>query len=724
LAKFRFSPELACSSNGLFILFATAKGAFSLMLLKLMRLRMQVSLLLLLVASGHCMAQANGDICRTTKLVLKNLEKYHYSPPTFDAAARKEIVSLFIEGIDPYGFYFLGSDKKSLEDVAAMDGEGVFCSMIEMAGLMYRQRLQATDSFISNYVKAPMEFSNADTLYYSPRYKSFLAKDVAAQQNYLKKKIKLSVLTSMYEAQKDSASKRTEAQREEAARNEIQRKLRKHEGMLKERGKLERYVAEEFWNAMAHRCDPHSCYFNNSDKSDFEKQISVEDFSYGLVTKENDDGQVEIVRLIPGSPAWKANELNEGDVITAMTTDGKKVDLSTLTEEEINDLIESAQSKNILLTVKKKNSQEKKVSLRREKMQSQENSLNGYILKDDKISLGYIPLPAFYTNMEDYQPMGCSNDVAKEILKLKKENIDGLILDLRFNGGGAMNEAMSLAGIFIDEGPLGIEKSREGKPFTLRDFNRGTIYDGPLVVLVNGYSASASEFLSGVLQDYNRAVIVGAPTYGKGTAQSILLVDSTQKDYLGYKSGYLKLTEGKFYRVNSTSNQNKGIQPDVALPGIDIENYYDKESGTPYHLPSDTVGKKVVYNAGPAFPVSYLIEHSAARVKINPFFAKVQAVSDSISIYYKNDSKIAITKKAVNQYLQNLDGLKKTVNDLSDGKESAFKAINNKFEDKVLEFDEDGKKQNEERIKGLNSDRELEEACFILKDLINYSKPK
>ncbi len=196
--------------------------------------------------------------------------------------------------------------------------------------------------------------------------------------------------------------------------------------------------------------------------------------------------------------------------------------------------------------------------------------VKSFILKGEK-KIGYISLPSFYIDWEDENSVnGCANDVAKEIVKLKKENIEGLIIDVRYNGGGSVREAVDLAGIFIDGGPVSIYKNRQPKPTILKDANRGTIYEDPLLIMVNGYSASASELFAGVMQDYNRAVIVGSNTYGKATGQVIFPLDTTvqlSKDYKNSKSDYfLKLTVSQIFRVTGKTAQFTGIVPDIILP--------------------------------------------------------------------------------------------------------------------------------------------------------------
>src|SRR5437868_1031392 len=325
------------------------------------------------------MSQTDASLCHTTHLVLKIISAHHYNPSAFEAAARREVVDLFMEEFDPRGFYFLSSDKKVLYNVVDTDGVNIFCKAMDKATLLYWQRALQTDSFISGYLKTPLKFDGSDTIFYKPGRKHELADDWAAQKKRIAKRLKFEVLMLMYELQDDSAQTISDAAAEEKARKQV---LKEFTGKnFLEKGKLENKIAEGFWNAIVLRCDPHSSYFNDNEKSGFDKQLSAQELSYGLIIQENDKGEIEIVRLIPGSAAWKTNELHEGDIITALSTpEGKRIDISTMTEEEINELIESARYKKMFFTIKKKNMQEKKVAVVPEKIQSETNVISSYVL--------------------------------------------------------------------------------------------------------------------------------------------------------------------------------------------------------------------------------------------------------------------------------------------------------------------------------------------------------
>ena len=216
-------------------------------------------------------------------------------------------------------------------------------------------------------------------------------------------------------------------------------------------------------------------------------------------------------------------------------------------------------------------------------------------------------MPGFYTDWESDYAKGCANDMAKELIKLKQEKVDGIIIDLRNNGGGSMKEAIELSGIFINAGPVAISVDNNRQPLVHKDPNMGAIYDGPLLVMVNGFSASASELLAASLQDYHRAIIVGSPTFGKASGQGVYpLIDKSYAYNRSHKAtqfGFTKVTTFKFYRITGASHQQKGIIPHIMLPDLFYKTASD-EASLPYALPEDSVVKKTYYKALPDLPIA------------------------------------------------------------------------------------------------------------------------
>ena len=357
-----------------------------------------------------------------------------------------------------------------------------------------------------------------------------------------------------------------------------------------------------------------------------------------------------------------------------------------------------------------------------------ENKVKSYILKGDK-KVGYILLPGFYTDMLDpLSSQGCANDVAKEILKLKEDGIDGLILDIRNNGGGSMDEVLDLAGIFIDEGTFLLTKEKEGAAHIIKDRNRGLVYDGPLVLIVNAGSASASEVLSGIIQDYHRGIIVGGPTFGKATAQVILPLDTTVdlsifNDDLSTKDGFLKLTVKKIFRLNCKSYQKTGIIPDVILPEV-FSGLEFRESSYKNSLTPDSVNKKVLFNPLPQLPLNVFSDKSKERTAKDERFIEIIQLNDSLKRSEKNnmiffsDTASFILHEKINERLH------KKIEKLVSGKSTDFQAINNDKDNELYKMDLYKKEINDDLLNLILEDIYIDESYKIMMDLINFEATK
>jgi len=347
-----------------------------------------------------------------------------------------------------------------------------------------------------------------------------------------------------------------------------------------------------------------------------------------------------------------------------------------------------------------------------------DDKVKSFILKGTN-TIGYIYLPAFY---EDWETLnnglnGCANDVGREILKLKKENINGLILDVRYNGGGSVSEATELAGIFIDAGPVAQVKSRDAKVNTIKDMDRGTIYDGPLVILVNGYSASASELLAGALQDYNRAVIIGSPTYGKATMQVVLPMDTTvtSENFMQRNTeNYLKLTVSKLYRITGATAQFKGVQPDIVLPDI-LDAYITKEADEPNALRPTVIGANKYYTPYAPLPIKALAESVQTEIDTGKYFNAVKNI-----IAYSKQKK---TAKDISLNLKDaLADIDQDVKDDGNIIDSAtvskkFTVQNNQYEMVRIQADSNLKELNEEFIHQVAADAYINIAYSVLAKL-------
>jgi len=539
----------------------------------------KVSIFWILVITGCvCKAQSVDKTAQDIYMISRMAEKFHVQPHPLDDEMSSRIYSRLLDDLDDERIIFLQDDINKLSayklqlDDEILNKRTVFLQLLVD---IYKERLLQADSMMDKVAKTPFIFSTRE-MYTDAENVSWPA-SASSKYDKIRKLLKLYALRRMagrVGAMTDKPSKKYIDSLEPALRREAAATSRRSiQRMLQSPAGIGTIVGDAYCQALAAAYDPHTDYFPPAEKEAFEGELGNKQVLFGFSLKEDDAGNVIIARLIPGSPAFRSGLLNAGDRFMAVQWENKElIDLSSVSLEEVNQVLATPlDGGGAEFTVKKTDGTLRKVTLYKAKVDvDEDNKVQGFVLRGAH-TVGYISLPAFYTDWEDSKGIkGCSNDVAREIIRLKKEKMEGLILDLRYNGGGSMEEAVDLSGLFIDAGPVGQVKSKDGKTETLKDMTRGTIYDGPLIVLVNGFSASASEMVAGTLQDYNRALIVGSSTYGKATAQVVLPIDTTLDldTYDGHSvaSGYIKLTISRLYRVNGTTAQIVGVKPDVVLP--------------------------------------------------------------------------------------------------------------------------------------------------------------
>ena len=469
-------------------------------------------------------------------MITRMAEKFHIKPRTLDETFSNDVFNVFFKRIDASKFLFTQEDLKQLavyRNTLHKEIAGKKVDFLQKVVAIFTERLQSMDTIGENILKQPFKYNIAEK-YTVKEDTSFPANNIALRLK-LYKKLKYTVADDIAFIVSETEDPLKRKKQIDSADIAIRKKVLNSfklsiQKQLQSPGGLPQLIGNSYCKSIANCYDPHSAYMSITDRENFEGQLGKKNMVFGFNLEEDEDGNASIDNLEPGSAAFKSGLINKGDKIVSIQWEGAKpIDVSKATAEEISDILEQNNHAKATLTIQKQDGTKRQVELAKEKEteEAEDNKVKSYLLKGEK-TIGYISLPSFYEDWEDKVSInGCANDVAKEVLKLKKENIDGLVLDLRYNGGGSVKEAVDLAGIFIDAGPITQIKTREPKPFTLKDMNRGTIYDGPISLLVNGFSASASELLAGALQDYNRALIIGSPTYGKATGQSILPMDTT-----------------------------------------------------------------------------------------------------------------------------------------------------------------------------------------------------
>ena len=536
--------------------------------------------LALFIGYASIKAQNFNKPVRDAFLMSRMVAKFHIQPRPLNDDLSAIHFSSLLTSLDEEKCLFTQEDiykltawKHKLDD----EVKGRQSAFLQLLASIYKQRLAQVDTMAENICKTPFNFSQKE-IFTVAEDTSYPA-NIAAMRAKNYKLLKLAVLEGVVDYALQRGYVKAPSQKmidslEPAIRKKVGATFRRSiKRLLQSPEGIERIVGNVYCHTLAASYDPHTAYLTADVKTEFESHLGKKPMEFGLALDEDEDGKVQIGYLKPGSSAFQCGQLNEGDKIISLQWDNREpIDVSTASLAEIDQMLAGAGSGKVTMSVKKTDGTTRQVSLQKAEAAtaSDDDRVKGFILKGPK-KLGYISLPAFYTDWEDYNGVnGCANDVAKEIIKLKKENIEGLVLDLRYNGGGSMQEGIDLAGLFIDAGPVAQVQTRDAKITSLKDVNRGMVYDGPLLLLVNGASASASEMVAATLQDYNRALVLGSPTFGKATIQVILPMDTTidLETFTERKQAdsYVKLTISKLYRLNGSSSQLKGVQPQVVVP--------------------------------------------------------------------------------------------------------------------------------------------------------------
>lgn len=547
-------------------------------------------------------------------LITRMADRYHVSPRPLDKDMSAAIFTQLLDGLDGQRLIFTADDIRQLSayrltlDQEILNRRTAFLTLLAS---LYRQRLTQTNSLIDGITARPFDFTLHETI--NTGEDSSWPASRQALRSRIARLLKYSVGEGIANEVLDNSDLRP------ASRDSLEIALRKKAAarmhrsirrILQSPQGIEGIVGNIYCQSLASCYDPHTAWFPPDEKAAFELMLGNKPLSFGLALTEDENGNPSISKLLAGGPAFLSGSLHEGDKILTIRWDNREpIDVSGASLEETDRILADEGGTRLTLTVRKPDGTTRDVTLDKKPVaeDNDDDKVQGFVLNGAR-TVGYISLPAFYEDWEDPRGInGCSNDVAKEILRLKRSNITGLILDLRYNGGGSMQEAVDLAGIFIDAGPVAQIKTREAKVITLKDIIRGTVYDGPLILLVNGSSASASEMVAGTLQDYNRALIVGSPTYGKATAQVVLPMDTTidlaTYDGKAQASSYLKVTISKLYRITGNTAQRSGVQPDILLPDPP-DALTEREDDEKFALPANPIDANKYYKPLPPLPLA------------------------------------------------------------------------------------------------------------------------
>lgn len=654
------------------------------------------------------------------------LTEIHYSPKDINDKFSKEVFKKYIALVDQDKGVYLQSDINDLKKYETkVDDEilGGPVNFVPASYELFKKRLPEVEKLYREILAQPFDFSKDETFVGDPEKRDFPATE-ADRKNFWRLRLKYLVLdryVDMQESQeknkgKQGAVTKSNEELEKDARDKVlkamDRTFDNYKIKLTESELFSRYV-----NTITQTMDPHTDYFPPLEKRSFDEEMSGKFYGIGA-SLLYDEGNIKVNSILTGSPAFKSGEINVGDIVLKVgQADAEPVELAGYYVPDAVKIIRGKKGTEVRLTLRKADGSIKVVKLIRDEIVQDETFARSSIVTNGKAKIGFIYLPEFYADFDDPKGRRCADDVAKEITRLKEQKVDGIILDLRNNGGGSLYDVVKMVGLFVDEGPVVQVRDRDGKPSVLRDRDKNVLYDGPLAVMVNEFSASASEIFAAAIQDYKRGLIIGSTsTYGKGTVQRNIGLDKTQ-NFMSANSdlGTIKLTLQKFYRINGGSTQLKGVASDIVLP--DFYEYSKlREKDDPDALPWDEIQKADYAAWKYSFDVSNIKASSQARVSVNPAFNLIKTNTEWLAkendrVYSLNIDKYRDEKKKVSATYKQLETLNKLPKELSVTalQEDATKYANDKDKDDRFKA----------WLKSLRNDLYLDETVNVMNDLVN-----
>ena len=658
-------------------------------------------------------------------LVSYVLDKLHYDPKIINDDFSIKVYDEFIEALDSQKRFFLKSDIEILSKYRLLIDDQINSSDITFFNAAFEaliNRISEVEGFYEEILNEPFNFNIDEDIsldYENLKY----ATNLNDLKNLWRKRLKLSALDA-YVAKKEinddkSDSEKSQTKTDEEIENESRSSIRDNlTDFFQFNSELERSDWFSIYlNSIVTQYDPHTTYLAPEAKEVFDQNISGKFQGIGARLSKTKQ-QVEIVEIIIGGPVWRDNLLNVGDIIisVAQSEDEEPTEISLMKLSDATDLIKGEKGTKVYLTVKRVDGGVEQVVVTRDLVELEETYAKSSIINDDLSKYGLINLPRFYVDFDDYGERNAATDLKKEILNLKSKGINGLILDLRNNGGGSLKTVVDITGFFIEKGPVVQVKSIGGRKEVLRDNDPSILWNGPLVVLVNEFSASASEILAAALQDYNRAIILGSKqTYGKGTVQNIVDLNNVISGNTYGDLGSLKITTDKFYRVNGGSTQLEGVKSDIIFPNrysyIDIG---EKDLENP--LSWDKIDPARYNNLGKIFNYSKVISDSKERINNNEYFA----VIDEHASWIKSQQDDKIVSLDYITYKDDLESSKSQSNKLKrieDFKSPYIFEWNNTNDKKDNSYNDDIKEKRDRWIESLKKDIYVNEAMNLLRDL-------
>ncbi|MFT4995973.1 MAG: carboxyl-terminal processing protease [Flavobacteriales bacterium] len=659
------------------------------------------------------------------KAVNASLQGAHYDPAVINDEFSEKAFKLYLKNLDANKRLLSKSDVKQLDKFEKeIDDEiknGTY-NLFNASLKLVNKQTTLTEQFFEDILAQPFDFNINEEVDFDEEIP--YAKNDKELKDRWRKYLKYSVLTKLYTDQlaQEKAEEKSDTvftpkpfdTLEYNARKSVLKTHRDYYSRLKRlerKDRLSMYI-----NSITGVYDPHTNYFPPADKENFDIQMSCQLEGIGAQLQEK-DGYIKITNIIPGGPSSLQGDLQANDLILKVKQEGgEAVNIVDWRIDDAVKIIRGKKGTKVTLTVRKPDGAEQDITITRDVVILEETYAKSLLLNDkDNVKTGYIYLPSFYADFRNPRGRFSWKDVKAEVEKLKTAGVKGIILDLRSNGGGSLDDVVKMGGLFIDEGPIVQVKEKGRKPQVLADRYAGAEWDGALVIMINEFSASASEIMAAAMQDYGRAVIVGSSSsHGKGTVQRFLNLNQTIRNKNIPDLGSIKLTIQKFYRINGDATQLKGVSSDILLP----DNYMYIKTGEKeqdYPMAWDQI-ESASYDSKSYQVKKSVFETSKARVQSNETFKLIE--ENARRWEKQRESRkypLSIAKYALQEEKQKAEGEKFEI--LNKLEISGFEVSNIPSDLEKIKTEESRMKINKDWIKSINKDPYVYESLQIIEDL-------
>ena len=676
-----------------------------------------------------------GKYEKILQIVGEYLKQGHFSPKDINDDFSKKVYNRYFEELDQDKDLFLQQDITSLNQYSTKIDDEVKGSPVQFfleAGKLFNKRVDETSQIYKDILSKPFDFTVTESVVTDPKKINFPASDAERKEVWRKrlKYLTLQRYSDLVDARESNKGKegfvvKTDQALEQEARDKVKASMdRTFERYRTKFDNDEKFSV--FVNTITGMMDLHTEYMLPLDKRYFDETLSGSFDGIGAQLGY-DEGNIKIVAVIPGGPAQKSNQVEVGDVVVRVgQAADTPVELAGFDVTDAVKLIRGKKGTEVRLTLRKKDGSLKTIPIIRDKIVQDETYVRSAVINQGSSKIGYVFLPEFYANFNDpSDPHRSAVDVENEVRKLKAQKVDGIVIDLRNNGGGSLNDVVQMAGLFIDRGPIVQVKSRGRQPEVLKDNQDGVLWDGPLAVMVNEFSASASEIFAAAMQDYGRAVIIGSTsTYGKGSVQRSIGLDPDNFMSSNSELGSLKLTLQKFYRISGGSTQLKGVVPDIVIPDF-YEYLKVREKDNPNALPYDEINKANYNMFQPGFNFQTVENMARTRVANDSVFRLIKMQTDILERQDDKEYPLEISQFKKEQKITR-DAVKKIESLIK-----LDKALQVSFlpedQDRYFSADKDKTERYKQWLNNLSKDLYVDQSVKVINDMVtqqNLAKAK